>query len=160
MQHICEEHYHVPVPVSVHPPPPPHVPFGPVPNPNGRRRRKRRSSSWKRTRRASNVKKEELILGWKPSTFLFLQSSPRSEASSRSSSSPSCSFPPRTASAPWMSFPGHAKVSQGQRIRFLVNQANHIEPRSHAEKVKFDYSRFLWRLSRRSRLTNARRFPG
>merc|ERR1712223_2018796 len=86
VQHICEEHYHVPVPVPVlppPPPPPPHVPFGPVPNPNGRRRRRRRSSSSERQKRASSLKKEELILGLKqalgvppPPPVLFHQELP------------------------------------------------------------------------------------
>ena len=67
VQHICEEHYHVPLPVHVHPPPPPHVPFGPAPNPNGRRRRrKKRSGSFEnRKKRASSLEKQELILGLK-----------------------------------------------------------------------------------------------
>ena len=71
VQHICEEHYHVPVPVHVHhpPPPPPHVPFGPAPNPNGRRRRRRRRSSSSvgktRKKRASGLERQELILGLK-----------------------------------------------------------------------------------------------
>jgi len=65
VQHICEEHYHVPL--HVHPPPPPHVPFGPAPNPNGRRRRrKKRSGSFEnRKKRASSLEKQELILGLK-----------------------------------------------------------------------------------------------
>lgn len=73
VQHICEEHYHVPVPVPTHvhhpPPPPPHVPFGPVPNPNGKRRRRRKRSSSsverKRKKRASGLERQELILGLK-----------------------------------------------------------------------------------------------
>ena len=73
VQHICEEHYHVPVPVPTHvhhpPPPPPHVPFGPAPNPNGKRRRRRKRSSSpverKRKKRASGLERQELILGLK-----------------------------------------------------------------------------------------------
>jgi len=70
VQHICEEHYHVPVPVPthVHHPPPPHVPFGPAPNPNGRRGRRKRSSSFveqNRKKRASSLDRRELILGLK-----------------------------------------------------------------------------------------------
>jgi len=75
VQHICEEHYHVPVPVPAHvhhpppPPPPPHVPFGPAPNPNGKRRRRRKRSNssveQKRKKRASSLERQELILGLK-----------------------------------------------------------------------------------------------
>ena len=73
VQHICEEHYHVPVPVPTHVhQPPPHVPFGPAPNPNGRRRRRRRrkkrsgsSVEQNRRKRASSLEKQELILGLK-----------------------------------------------------------------------------------------------
>ena len=72
VQHICEEHYHVPVPVHVHHPvvhQPPHVPFGPPPNPNGRRRRRRKRSSFfvegTRKKRASRLERQELILGLK-----------------------------------------------------------------------------------------------
>ena len=89
VQHICEEHYHVPVPVPVpvphHHPHPPHVPFGPAPNPNGRkrRRRKKRSSIMKRKKRASSLEREQLILGLKqalgvpaPPPLLFHQELP------------------------------------------------------------------------------------
>ena len=89
VQHICEEHYHVPVPVHVHHPvvhPPPHVPFGPPPNPNGRRRRRRKRSSFfveeTRKKRASRLERQELILGLKqalgvpPPPLLFHQELP------------------------------------------------------------------------------------
>jgi len=89
VQHICEEHYHVPVPVPVpvphHHPHPPHVPFGPAPNPNGRkrRRRKKRSSIMKRKKRASSLERDQLILGLKqalgvpaPPPLLFHQELP------------------------------------------------------------------------------------
>jgi len=87
VQHICEEHYHVPVPVHVHHPPPPHhVPFGPAPNPNGRRRRRRKRSSFfvegTRKKRASRLERQELILGLKqalgvpPPPLLFHQELP------------------------------------------------------------------------------------
>ena len=87
VQHICEEHYHVPVPVPVPVPHhhPPHVPFGPAPNPNGRkrRRRKKRSSIMKRKKRASSLERDQLILGLKqalgvpaPPPLLFHQELP------------------------------------------------------------------------------------
>ena len=129
VQHICEEHYHVPVPVPVpvHPPPPPHVPFGPVPNPNGRRRRRRRNSSLERQKRASSLKKEELILGRKPSTFFcFCNPVPGLKQALGVPPPPPVLFHQELPAPPGCRSLVTQKCHKVRGSDFLVNQAIHI----------------------------------